>query len=381
MMRLFKVRKSKYLFLLAVIILAASLKCPVSVWGDDGSGMSMEIYADQEHQNLQYNLGESVKLIMVIKNISDWSINTERGFSEINLEKSIVITDPAGVKHSVSQDKKAFDMPPPFFWNDRPASPAETLPKGWVRSATIDLDVLLPMMRTTPGWYTVEINLLFVRYFLTVYDDQIGLLGIEDDPKNWNDALSVNKLQLFIVPPKGAQAKVQVIDSSADPPAMLFQVPVKIFRTETVAANNNDLALVWNEVPVLEGTTNNEGFAVWQSDEPCLTEGNYTVIAKYSENYKDSAITSSDTGWVDASCSGVIEKEIAYGEEEPQPVPGDLDGDGDVDMNDLNNIMAARNTPATGPDDPRDLDGDGMITGLDARKLVLMCTRPRCATE
>ena len=62
-------------------------------------------------------------------------------------------------------------------------------------------------------------------------------------------------------------------------------------------------------------------------------------------------------------------------------VPGDLDLDGDVDRDDLNIILAARNTPADGPDDPRDLDGDGMITALDARKLVLMCTRPRCACE
>lgn len=62
-------------------------------------------------------------------------------------------------------------------------------------------------------------------------------------------------------------------------------------------------------------------------------------------------------------------------------IPGDLDSDGDVDRNDMSIILAARNTPASGPDDPKDLDGDGTITALDARKLRLLCTRPRCATQ
>ena len=63
------------------------------------------------------------------------------------------------------------------------------------------------------------------------------------------------------------------------------------------------------------------------------------------------------------------------------PDPGDLDNDGDIDKDDLNIILAARNTSARSEDDPRDLDGDGKITGLDIRKLTLLCTRPRCATE
>ena len=79
-------------------------------------------------------------------------------------------------------------------------------------------------------------------------------------------------------------------------------------------------------------------------------------------------------------------QEVAAGSDPLEPnsmpaIPGDLDHDGDVDRDDLNIILAARNTPAAGPDDPRDLDGDGMITALDARKLVILCTRPRCATE
>lgn len=43
-----------------------------------------------------------------------------------------------------------------------------------------------------------------------------------------------------------------------------------------------------------------------------------------------------------------------------------------VDLDDLSLLLAARNTPASGPDDPRDLDGDGIITALDARKLIII---------
>ena len=61
-------------------------------------------------------------------------------------------------------------------------------------------------------------------------------------------------------------------------------------------------------------------------------------------------------------------------------MPGDQDGDTDVDVDDLQIILAARNTPASGPSDPRDLDADGVITVLDARIAATLCTRPLCAT-
>jgi len=58
----------------------------------------------------------------------------------------------------------------------------------------------------------------------------------------------------------------------------------------------------------------------------------------------------------------------------------DIDEDGDVDRNDISLITAARNQPASGPDDPRDNDGSGTIDVNDARQCVLLCTLPRCAT-
>jgi hypothetical protein len=51
---------------------------------------------------------------------------------------------------------------------------------------------------------------------------------------------------------------------------------------------------------------------------------------------------------------------------------GDLDGDCDVDKDDVAQLLTRRNQRATGPADLFDLDKDGMITVLDARKLALL---------
>jgi len=57
----------------------------------------------------------------------------------------------------------------------------------------------------------------------------------------------------------------------------------------------------------------------------------------------------------------------------------DVDVNGAIDQKDINLIMAANGTSASGPTDPRDADGDGKITVLDARKCTLQCSRPKCA--
>ena len=56
----------------------------------------------------------------------------------------------------------------------------------------------------------------------------------------------------------------------------------------------------------------------------------------------------------------------------------DIDGNGVIDRNDIALILAARNTPAA-PGDPRDADGDGLITVNDARVCSLVCFNSGCA--
>ena len=62
-------------------------------------------------------------------------------------------------------------------------------------------------------------------------------------------------------------------------------------------------------------------------------------------------------------------------------IKGDLDFDGDVDSDDINILAFARGQLASGSTDVRDIDADGKITVLDARKATTLCTRPRCARE
>jgi len=127
---------------------------------------------------------------------------------------------------------------------------------------------------------------------------------------------------------------------------------------------------IWNKVPDPCGAIG-EGF-IWQSEtdnteitipEGILTAGSYywIIVANGQEDWQSSA----------AIYSFSVKKAQRS---------GDVDNDGDIDQNDLNILLTYRNQPASACPEC-DLDGDGVITVLDARKLVLMCTRPRCVTE
>ena len=63
----------------------------------------------------------------------------------------------------------------------------------------------------------------------------------------------------------------------------------------------------------------------------------------------------------------------------PVPLLCDADSNRKVDLHDISAIGLADGTPASGPGDIRDIDGDGVITILDARQCVAHCSLAECA--
>ena len=58
----------------------------------------------------------------------------------------------------------------------------------------------------------------------------------------------------------------------------------------------------------------------------------------------------------------------------------DVNGDRVIDQTDINIIKLSRNLPASGANDPRDVNGDGRITIADVNICTKRCTRPACST-
>jgi hypothetical protein len=123
------------------------------------------------------------------------------------------------------------------------------------------------------------------------------------------------------------------------------------------------------------GETFGQDFAI-----PGLTPGEIFTVQRQellgvAQNYRNTVMADSNNEVIET-----MEDNNQKTDDYTVTRAGDFDGDNDVDQNDVNILLSYRNKPASACP-TCDLDGDGMITALDARKLVLLCTRPRCATQ
>ena len=293
------------------------------VWGIDSPGLSLRIYGDENYPDLKFPLGQPVKVIMVIKNDTNFDINAERGFSKLEPHRHLVLFAPDGTQHVLGANVMSGDAPPPFFLGNRATVPAEKLPGGWVKSETIvDLTELFPVMKDTVGLYTLETHMPFMQLVFTINNEQLGLLGVLDseDPnvagQNWEGTLDSNKLQIEIEladTQQGAHLKVQVLDQSYQPSHAINQVPVRVYDSTAIAGLTP--SEVWANGPgfaVLTGLTNEQGWAVWDKDL-CRLERGYTAIAYYQQEYRSVLFSPGEDGW-SPDCAGVIEKTIHFGQ-------------------------------------------------------------------
>ena len=112
------------------------------------------------------------------------------------------------------------------------------------------------------------------------------------------------------------------------------------------------------------------------SDSVPIPDSIYNDQSGFTHDYY-SGMTATP-GQVDR-CLGITPAAWASGGPITRPIqnPGDLNGDKQVDVDDLQLLMQRLHRLAD-PNDPADLDYDGLITVLDARILVTLCTKALC---
>lgn len=304
--------RTSLLRLLLVFFVGAGLLWSGQGWAADASGMSLSIYTDKK----QYALDDAIECIIVLKNVSGGLIVTRKGFSQVELHRYLSVTDPGGATQALTAEPRAHEMPAPFFWRDKAWSQAETLPGNFVLSETVhNLTTLFPVMKEKSGWYTIRCKVSFARFEAseTRVHSRLDVLGQVDSPNNWEGVLDSNESQVFVSPGLGAQFRVKVVDQSSNP---LPLVPVKVFKTGDIP-QGLDLKDIWSDVePVLLGTTDfGDGLVKTWDGSPCQPQGNYTAIARYQGDYEKAILEVGDTGWA-SECSGLITKQIVFGEVE-----------------------------------------------------------------
>ncbi len=309
------INKALRLLGLAILFLMlAGTLIPGNGWANQ-SGLNLELYPTQESP--KYFTVQPVGLIGVIKNDTQWPINTNKDFKQIELERYIIVTDPRGVKHTANQEVLASDMPPPSKWGKWESVYAEVLDTGWQRSVVInDLRVLFPIMTTLPGEYQLQIVVPFSRFPYTVMTGT-GLMGILDN-RVWDGNIQSTTLRIMVLPQEGGRLKIRVEDLSQPEFQPQEQVEVRIFLDSDITSAGYSLEEAWVNLAILaRGKTNQGGWVTLPIGATCMsrppTDDAYVAIARYAGEYKDAVIAWNDDGWR-AECGGLFEKYIFFGE-------------------------------------------------------------------
>jgi len=325
-------RSNKGLRILIGVLLWAMVLCawPASAAGD--AGLDLNLYTrdilDDENKptgrpTLKFKLGDPIELWIVISNKSAWDVNTDPEIQDVELDRYIVLRDPSGEKHTLNLEASIDDMPPPITYSEYQVVPAKALKPGYVRSVYIeDLTKLFPDLKQFVGAYELSVSLPVSRYGWTVKVKN-KLHGVLDG-KAWHGNLESKPITIYVRPEWGGRPRVRVVDLNDEMDRYHAHIPVKVFTLEEI--NTYGLDGAWDKVrPILEGETDDSGWAVWPPGTSCVVEPGesdaYVAVANFQGKLREVYFDPGETeGW-QAGCSGLIEKEIFYNEPEPDPEP------------------------------------------------------------
>ncbi len=259
-----------------------------------------------------------------------------------------------------------------------PSRPGELLDKSTVGCG---YDVFL-----NDGWLWFESGNYLTPWsinenlrIIAVYDIQPIETGVIDLVLNSSGSQLLSDLRLSSGDHVGPVASNSMADGAN--PASIPQGTASITLTATIDDS-------------LSGNSNTQGAEYFIDTDPGMGLGTMMDPEDGSFNSSQEGVTAfiNTSSWTEGSTHSIYVRGkdsannwgtihmVAVSVTKPQKIKGDLDRDGDVDNNDLNILLSYRNKPASACTDC-DLDGDSMITVLVARKLVLLCTRPRCAIQ
>lgn len=154
---------------------------------------------------------------------------------------------------------------------------------------------------------------------------------------------------------------------------------VEGFVTGLGPVGTPEASATFTMVPIVENTDDFDGDNVIASRDNCPLVANADQADGDGDgvgNLCDNCPTTANVDQADGNNNGVGDAcEVVVAR------ACSVDLDGDIDRNDINLITAARNQPASGPTDPRDVDRSGRIDVNDARACTLRCDQPQCAIQ
>jgi len=305
------------LVFLSVLFFGAGLLFP-DIGRAHPSGLSLSIYRIE--QGSEYFMGQDIGLIGVIENEIEWSVNTNRGIRELEIEQFLIATDPFGVKHVAVQEGDApEDMQPTPSWGEWETVPADVLESGYIRSVKIkDIRSLFPTMKEIPGEWKIQAIVTGSRFLYTVTTAE-GVSGVQDDRAlPWT--LESNQLRIMIVPEFGARLKVRVEDLAKASIKAQAHVPVRIYRADRseYEAGNFALSEAWKNLAApVSDETDLGGWVTLPAGASCLPKPDpeeiYIAIAEYDGKYKEAVFGDDSVGWA-PKCGGLLEDWILFGD-------------------------------------------------------------------